>query len=277
MAKLKKTFIFYNDRKDYVDQMTKEEAWIFLKAILAYQNWDPPQIEWWLKFIWGRIQKQLDEDNQKREEEIEKRRIAGKNWGLARARNMKQNEASATNPKQVLQKNEKFKQIQADNVNDNVNENDNNLINSSNEEFNENKNNKLNKTTSLKKIEEEKKEKSSAKKEKNAEIRERNTKILELIKQKVESLGLIYKAWEMERISATNICTAKVFGSVAEKFWLSPPELAIAVIEASAQDQFRAGKIYNAETVYKHYEKVINQAKASFQKKQNQIAKVKRV
>jgi len=89
MAKAKKTFIFYNDRKDYVDQMTPEEAWNFLKAILSYQNWDPPLIEWVLKFIRWRIKKQLDEDNQKREEEVEKRRIAGKNWGLARARNLK--------------------------------------------------------------------------------------------------------------------------------------------------------------------------------------------
>lgn len=141
---------------------------------------------------------------------------------------------------------------------------------------NNNKNNSLKKTSSLKNLE-EKKEKSSAKKEKNEEVRERNIYLLELIKQKVESLGLIYKAWEMEWISATNICTAKAFGAVATKFWLSPPELAIAVIEASSRDQFRAGKIYNAELVYKHYEKVINQAKASFQKKQNQIAKVNRV
>lgn len=145
-------------------------------------------------------------------------------------------------------------------------------------EENNNKNNSLNlKTSSLKNLEEEKKEKSSAKKEKNEEVRERNINLLELIKKKVESLGLIYKAWEMEWISATNICTAKAFGAVATKFWLSPPELAIAVIEASSRDQFRAGKIYNAELVYKHYEKVINQAKASFQKKQNQIAKVNRV
>lgn len=145
------------------------------------------------------------------------------------------------------------------------------------EEENNNKNNSLNlKTSSLKNLE-EKKEKSSAKKEKNEEVRWRNINLLELIKEKVESLGLIYKAWEMEWISATNICTAKAFGAVATKFWLSPPELAIAVIEASARDQFRAGKIYNAELVYKHYEKVINQAKASFQKKQNQIAKVNRV
>lgn len=125
MAKAKKTFIFYNDRKDYVDQMTPEEAWNFLKAILSYQNWDPPLIEWGLKFIRWRIKKQLDEDNQKREEEVEKRRIAGKNWGLARARNLKQNKASAKNFKQVLKKDGKSKQIQADNVNENVNDNEN--------------------------------------------------------------------------------------------------------------------------------------------------------
>ena len=38
---------------------------------------------------------------------------------------MKQNEASAKNFKQVLKKDEKSKQIQADNVNENVNDNEN--------------------------------------------------------------------------------------------------------------------------------------------------------
>ena len=125
MSKTKKTFIFYNDWKDYVDEMNPEEAWIFLKAILSYQNWDPPQIEWGLKFIRGRIKKQLDEDNQKREEEIEKRREAGKKGWLARAENLKWFVASASNSKQVLKKEEKIKQVQADNVNVNVNDNDN--------------------------------------------------------------------------------------------------------------------------------------------------------
>lgn len=268
-------FIFYSSFLRAIDCLPKENQLKAYQFIVKYglNGIDPPQDEDPIAYaIFMMAKPQLDANN--------KRFVNWAKWwapqGNSNAKKDWENisKQPKTTEKQPKDNQKQPKEKEKEKVKDNVKEKEKVKDNSSNEEL---KDNKLNKTTSLKKIEEEKKEKSSAKKEKNAEVRERNVSLLELIKQKVESLGLIYKAWEMERISATNICTAKVFGSVATKFWLSPPELAIAVIEASAQDQFRAGKIYNAEMVYKHYEKVINQAKASFQKKQNQIAKVKRV
>ena len=260
---MKESFIIRKKYQEQIDLLNTEQKSQLLDAIFPYQTeWSPPE---WIDPLVSMLLSVMIQERTKDDEQYkvvcERNR---KNWKSGWRPN--KNFGNSQKPSGLSGNPEKPKKAD--------NDSDNDLINSSNEEL---KDNKLNKTTSLKKIEEEKKEKNSAKKEKNAEVRERNVSLLELIKQKVESLGLIYKAWEMERISATNICTAKVFGSVATKFWLSPPELAIAVIEASAQDQFRAGKIYNAEMVYKHYEKVINQAKASFQKKQNQIAKVKRV
>jgi hypothetical protein len=35
---MKKTFVFYNDRQDYTEEMTLEEKGLFLQVILDYQN-----------------------------------------------------------------------------------------------------------------------------------------------------------------------------------------------------------------------------------------------
>jgi hypothetical protein len=48
-------------------------------------------------------------------------------------------------------------------------------------------------------------------------------------------------------------------------------ELAEKVVIASMEDQFRKGKIYNCETIYNHYAKIINNAKAKFDKLQSSI------
>ncbi len=110
---MKKTFIFYNDWIDYTEEMTQQEKWLLLEAILAYQNWLELPDMWNIKFVWSRIKKQLDIDNEKRKDEIEKRKMAGKMWGKAKASKSKQVLASAS----------KWKQLLADNVNVTVNDN----------------------------------------------------------------------------------------------------------------------------------------------------------
>lgn len=108
---MKKTFIFYSDWIDYTEEMSLEEKWLFLQTILDYQHWKELPDLWSIKFIWSRVKKQLDEDNTKWSEEIEKRRMAWiegnkKRWGN---RTSSQVIASATNYSQVI----------ADNDNDN--------------------------------------------------------------------------------------------------------------------------------------------------------------
>ena len=61
----KRTFIGYTDRIYYTEEMSLEEIWTLFKAILDYQNWN----EIWdlgnIKFVWSRIKKEMEENNQK--------------------------------------------------------------------------------------------------------------------------------------------------------------------------------------------------------------------
>lgn len=106
----------------------------------------------------------------------------------------------------------------------------------------------------------------SGKNWRNQKKRDENIELLDTIKAKVESLWLVYRSWKDERNSATNIRTGKQFGQTAEKFWLTPTELALAVIEASMSDKFWIWKINNCETIYYNYAKIINQVMANNQK-----------
>lgn len=100
----------------------------------------------------------------------------------------------------------------------------------------------------------------------NQEKRDENIELIDTIKAKVESLWLVYRSWKDERNSATNIRTGKQFGQTAEKFWLSPTELALAVIQASMSDKFWSWKINNCEAIYYNYAKIINQVMVNNQK-----------
>lgn len=109
----KKTFIGYMDRIDYTEEMSLEEIWTLFKAILDYQNWK----EIWelgnLKFVWSKIKKEMDTDNDKRNEIVEKRRQAWKKWGENKAKNWNNSKiANASNSKQEM----------ADSVSDSVSE-----------------------------------------------------------------------------------------------------------------------------------------------------------
>jgi len=123
----KKTFIFYNDWKDYTEEMTREEKWLFLECILDFQEWLNPDPEH-LKFIWSKVKKQLDADNKKREEEVEKRSKAWiewnkKRWWVASDRKPSQVIASATSGSQLIASATSGSQLIADNENETVNDN----------------------------------------------------------------------------------------------------------------------------------------------------------
>jgi len=107
---MKKTFIFYNDWVDYTLEMNLEEKGLFLQTILLYQQWLDVWDIWPIKYIRPRVKKQLEEDNKKRDDEIEKRREAWRLWGLSTQSKLKQTQALAWSAKAN----------QADNVNDNI-------------------------------------------------------------------------------------------------------------------------------------------------------------
>lgn len=91
----------------------------------------------------------------------------------------------------------------------------------------------------------------------NNEINE----LLELIKWQVESLWLLYKKWKYERERAKNIITGKEFWEVCERSNMSRIEFCKNIILISVKLTFWNWKINNAETLYKHYAQVYNDAK----------------
>lgn len=82
----------------------------------------------------------------------------------------------------------------------------------------------------------------------------------EIIKDKVLSLWLIYKSWKQERNRIQNILTWKDFWLICEKANMSRIDFVLNIIELSTKLEFWKWKIYNAETLYKHYASVYNEA-----------------
>jgi len=84
--------------------------------------------------------------------------------------------------------------------------------------------------------------------------------LLETIKGQVEFLWLIYKKWKYERERAKNILTGKEFWDISEKANMSRIEFCKSIVYTSSLLTFWNWKINNAETIYKHYAQVYNDA-----------------
>ena len=93
----------------------------------------------------------------------------------------------------------------------------------------------------------------------NQKKHDENVELIGKIKAKVESLWMVYRSWEKERINATNIRTSKAFENTAKRFNMTSEQLAFAVIDASMKDKFRSWKINNCEMIYRHYARIINE------------------
>ena len=101
-------------------------------------------------------------------------------------------------------------------------------------------------------------EKSEKQKARNTKKHDENVELIDRIKAKVESLWMVYRSWEKERINATNIRTSRAFLNTAQRFNMTSEQLAFAVIDASMKDSFRSWKINNCEMIYRHYARIIN-------------------
>ena len=98
--------------------------------------------------------------------------------------------------------------------------------------------------------------------------------LLETIKWQVEFLWLIYKKWKYERERAKNILTGKDFWEVCEKANMPRVEFCKQIIFISSKLDFWNWKVYNAETIYKHYAQVYNEARNKKQELENKTPKV---
>lgn len=96
--------------------------------------------------------------------------------------------------------------------------------------------------------------------------------IIDTIKQTLNSIGLIYKAWPQERQRAQNILTGKEFWEICDKSNMSREQFVISIIKLSSKLDFWNWKIYNCQTFYKHYARVYNEARRIKQEKEQKVS-----
>ena len=80
------------------------------------------------------------------------------------------------------------------------------------------------------------------------------------IRKTIESCNLIYKKWTYERSRAKNILTWKDFWETCEKAWMTRLDFCKNIILVSTKLDFWNWKVYNCESLYKHYAQVYNEA-----------------
>ena len=80
---MKPTFVLCKDWINYTNEMSNEDRWILLNAIMQYQNWlDPWELPYAIKIVFAHIKNFFDDQNQKYEEKIVKRnKENGAKWG----------------------------------------------------------------------------------------------------------------------------------------------------------------------------------------------------
>lgn len=88
---------------------------------------------------------------------------------------------------------------------------------------------------------------------------------VEKVREWCKKAWLIYKAWKYETGRARNILTWKDFGDFADSIGKTREETALLVLSESTKLKRRNGKINNCVTIYEHYAKIYNEAKASFE------------
>lgn len=82
----------------------------------------------------------------------------------------------------------------------------------------------------------------------------------EFIKSEVVNIWYIYKSWKQERNRIKNILTAKTINELAIKFNMWIYEFIKNIILLSSKIEFRNWKITNAESLYKYYDKILNES-----------------
>lgn len=117
MSSEKKSFVLHVDSLVVLKKMSNEQAGIFIKAVLQYQEEETlPELPFGLDLVFELFVNQFKRDHEKYSKIIEKRKLAGSNGGKQKVANAR----FATNEKQVL-----AKPTNNDSVSDNVNDSDN--------------------------------------------------------------------------------------------------------------------------------------------------------
>jgi len=243
---MRKTFIFYNDRIDYTEEMTNEEKWLFLQTIVNYQNWKDIWDIWAIKFVWSRVKKQLDADNEKREQESRKRSEAWIEWNKKRRWEQKKSQVIAKDSKSSQPIASATKTSQLIHVNNNNNVNDNNI------------NNKILPNGS----------------NSGAEIlpvyvpEDITIQINELIKeikQTAQSLSIAYDKTK-EREFCKHLLTAIEYGTFCENVKMDRKVVAVQIMRASVIKNYWRWPTAWPKAIYQNYAEVYNLAKQATDK-----------
>ena len=113
---MKPTFVLCKDWINYTNEMSNEDRWILLNAIMQYQNWlDPWELPYAVKIVFAHIKNFFIEQEKKYEEIKEKRSESGKKWG--RPTTEKAKKANAFSEKQRKAKKSKQKLTETDTSN----------------------------------------------------------------------------------------------------------------------------------------------------------------
>ena len=230
---MKKSFIIYTDSLSVIDKMTDQQIGKLFKKMRSYHNgnkYNPNDILVDVAFEW--FKNQFDRDLKKYKNVCERNKKNWKKWG--RPKKQENPNGYFGNPK-IPRKPDNDSDNDSDKDNDKDNDKDTSII----------INNKENKF-SIKK-----------KEYWNNKINE----VIKKIKESVEKNWLMYKKGKYERQRANNILTSNDFWEVCAKNNMTRWEFCENIISISTKSDFWAWKIYNCETLYRHYAVVFNDCK----------------
>ncbi len=133
----KDTFIFYKDWLETLNELSDEEQYAAIKAIIDYAFFGSVPEDKFIRTITAQMRCCIDRNNEKYKEKSAIRAEAGRLGGLRRAALFRQNQANVANQANATNysKTKQNQANQADNVNDNVNDN---VTENGNENVNEN-------------------------------------------------------------------------------------------------------------------------------------------
>ncbi len=221
---MKNWFIIYNTQYNPIKWLSLEQKGKLLDRIFLYNIWE--NIESWdavIEMAFWFFKQQFEMDNKKYQETVvERNKINGSKWGRP-----KKEKETQENPKNPVG----LKKADNDNDKDNDNVKDNNI-------------NIISKDII----------------QKQSFWNEEINNLQDIIKNEVLSIWLIYKSWKYERERIKNILTAKEFGQTCELAQMTRQEFCLNLIKLTQKLEFWYWKIYNWETLYKHYAQVYNEA-----------------
>lgn len=224
---MKNSFIAYNDRIDYMDDMPMEQRGILFTAILNYTNWLEVWDLWEVKYVWNKIRKEIDANTEKYEDVCNKRSEA---WKKHSWNQYTQWDSSWKAQKKAVE------QMEQNGTNGTDSDSDSEYDNNT-------ENNKLS----------PKGDNSEAETFWKAEI---NNLIWEL-KEQCNKLGIAYEKKD-ERNFAKHILTAKDYWEFADKIWQDRVQFAKNIITASCQLKYKFICAW-PKSIYQHYAEIYNE------------------